>query len=61
MTNLNDIQQNIFEILSYLAKRNDLTPPRVGGWITLKDGTKIFIEGKGKYDYDGGKFQWILL
>ena len=61
MTNLNDIQQNIIEILTYLAKKNDLTPPRVGGWITFTDGTMMFIEGKAKYNYDEEKFQWVLL
>ena len=61
MLTLNDIQQNVFEICKFLAKRNNLKPPRVGGWITFTDGTMMFIEGKGKYNYDGDKFQWVLL
>jgi hypothetical protein len=61
MSHLNGIQQNIFEILTCLAKRNDLTPPRIGGWVTLSNGTMRFIEGVGKYNFNGEKFQWVLL
>jgi len=61
MLTLNDIQQNVYDVCNFLAERNDLKPPRIGGWITLSDGTMLFIEGKGTYKYNGEKFQWILL